>query len=389
MKKIYIFNPDNDLALANFGEHYTPPHSALKIGEDLDVLPIWFSEKDSRVICREVSNSEFENTISALGITFESVSWREAAATAAEIMPWGWNPSLRRKMIDMGFAAQRLPTMEEIALLKSYSSRENAVKMLRELKESEDGFCGESYYFSTLHEVLDYLASSSVDNVLKMPNSGSGKGLVWIQRQITAKQTDWCRRVIREQGGVVAEPKLNKIRDFAMEFSLENGKADFVGYSLFKSAISGAYTGNMLLPDDAIEKQLSEYAEVADLQRLKTMLKRKLPLYFPKYRGFVGVDMMICKAQKPMIQPCVEINMRMNMGLVAHTFRKRFVKESSQGVFVIDFFKKQGEALEFHSKNKKKHPLHIENKQIVEGYLNLNPIAKNTCFTAYAVIERQ
>jgi len=89
-----------------------------------------------------------------------------------------------------------------------------------------------------------------------MPLSGSGKGLMWILGDMTDKQTDWCRRVIRQQGGVVAEPVLRKVLDFAMEFYLDGGACRFAGYSLFHAADSGAYGGNELLSDSRIEEKL-------------------------------------------------------------------------------------------------------------------------------------
>ncbi len=69
-------------------------------------------------------------------------------------------------------------------------------------------FCGGNHiFFTNMEELLAYQHSTPGNKVLKMPLSGSGKGLIWILGgKITDKQVDWCRRVIRLQGGVVAEP---------------------------------------------------------------------------------------------------------------------------------------------------------------------------------------
>ena len=387
MQKIHLFNPDNDLAIAHFGEYYTAPAAALRIGRDLAVLPLWFSEKGAWIVGRQLADTHFQNAIMELGLEMNLLPWEAIGSTPGDIVPWGWNPSLKRKLIDAGVAEWRLPSGDELLLLKGYSSRENAVEMLRCLKKTGDFFCGESFRFQETANLLDYLLAYP-DSVLKMPFSGSGRGLVWIREKITGKQTDWAKRVIKEQGCVIAEPVVEKVHDFAMEFFLENRKAVFAGYSLFQSAASGAYAGNFLLSDAAIERQLSQYIPRETLFQLKNLLEKKLPAYFPKYRGFAGVDMMICLEDgNYRIQPCVEINVRMNMGMVAHTLRERFVQDGTRGVFAIDFFKKKGEASQFHSANIKAYPLLIQEKRIAKGYLNLTPIDEHTGFVAYVIVE--
>lgn len=388
---MYLFNPDNDLALANFSSNYTPPASALKIAKDLAILPLWYAPAGSKIIAEEALNAQFLLSIKESFpihcslIPFSSiVLWQQNE----RITPWGWNPALRKNLLEHGVEEKKLPSLSELAELRQYSSRLNAVKMLRELQEMDADYCGESSYFDNFEALSSYLSISKGDLVLKMPNSGSGKGLVWIKKRITDKQTDWCKRVIREQGGVVAEPVLNKRQDFAMEFFAESGAVHFAGYSLFKSAPSGAYRGNRLLSDANIEKELSHFVQPLTLHQLQSRLKKKLAEYFPHYTGCLGVDMMICDTQNGFqIQPCVEINMRMNMGMVAHIFYERFVKNSSSGKFAVDFFKETGEALAYYQKMKVDFPAIIEKEKIKSGYLNLTPIDEDTHYVAWVKIE--
>ncbi|NLX66059.1 MAG: hypothetical protein GXZ19_04695, partial [Bacteroidales bacterium] len=44
---MYLFNPENDLALANFSPNYTPPASAIRLAEELAALPIWYGGSDA------------------------------------------------------------------------------------------------------------------------------------------------------------------------------------------------------------------------------------------------------------------------------------------------------------------------------------------------------
>lgn len=390
---MHIFNPENDLALANFSPHYTAPASALKMRRDLAMLPVWYAPSGALVVARDDVNSRLlEQMKQVLPITSYLITPSQIANYSnIEVKPWGWNPALRKELLQLGLKEHLLPSIENIKLLRDYSSRENAVRLLKELKSFNPHFCGTSYYHTDINQLLSYLNKAEGEQVLKMPLSGSGKGIVWLKGAITDKQTDWCRRVIDMQGGVVVEPVLNKVEDFAMEFEITDSGIQFVGYSLFQSAPSGAYLGNVLLSDVEIEDKLSKYIEHNRLLELKSHLKVKLTSYFPHYRGFLGVDMMVCKTDQLVyqLQPCVEINMRMNMGIVAHRIRERFVHPNSAGLFSISYHTLSDEA---HAKSialQAEHPLVVENGKIKSGYLALTPVNKHTNYTATILIKEK
>ena len=379
---MHIFNSDHDRALANFSPNYTPPASAVKMKSDLALLPIWYSDDDSVIAEGEKNRLFLKNIKKKLPISSEIISINSISQKQNEsITPWGWNPALKKKLLNYGVAQSILPSDYELQQLRNYSNRKNAVQILKELKAEFPGICGESYFISDLNELLTYLDSFKGNKILKMPISGSGKGIIWILDKITDKQTDWCRRVIKQQGGVVAEPVLNKIIDFALEFYLDNGLVSFAGYSLFSTASSGAYTGNKLATDLEIEKELTKYIPQELLFKLRTTLKQKLSTRFPQYKGFAGVDMMICDNG---LQPCVEINMRMNMGIVSRVFYDKFIDSKSKGKFIIDYFKKEGSALAFHEKMQRELPLEIKDGKITSGYLSLTPVTYDTHYIAYA-----
>lgn len=397
---MYFFNPENDLALANFTPNYTPPASAIRLAEELAVLPIWYAGVETKpiggdndelqVIAGGELNLSFLETVKEiLPVKASLVSFADIALYPhRQVFPWGWNPTLRKKLILSGMSQELLPSPEDLMRLRRYSSRLHAVEILRELQlevhAGTGSFCGESHFFTDPEKLFAWLKSLSGNKVLKMPLSGSGKGLIWILGGITDKQCDWCRRVIREQGGVVAEPMLDKVRDFAMEFYLDRGKVRFSGYSLFTAAASGAYMGNELLSDARIEEKLSSLVSMELLHRLRNSLSDKLSSRFPLYTGYAGVDMMVCKMPGGYrIQPCVEINMRMNMGMVAHIFYERYVHPAAEGEFGVDYFKKTGNALFFHEKMQRESPLKIKNGKILSGYLSLTPVTQSTGYIAY------
>lgn len=393
---MHLFNPENDLALANFKANYTPPASAVRMARELAVFPIWYAGEEMTNGTRPIVIAEGEDNRSFVDKMKEILPLQASLVPFSgialypdeQIIPWGWSPSLVRRLRAHGASEGQLPSLGEMERLRGYSNRAHAVEVLKELRLLETkGFTGESRFFLKIEELLAYLESMPGDKVLKMPLSGSGKGLVWILGGITDKQTDWCRRVIREQGGVVAEPVMDRVKDFAMEFYLDQGETRFAGYSLFRTANSGAYMGNELLTDTRVEETLSRYASPVLLHRLKNYLLEELSSRFPLYRGYVGVDMMVCDtADGYKVHPCVEINMRMNMGVASRVFHERFVRRGREGMFRIDYYKKPGEALSFHREMERDHPLVVEHEKVSSGYLPMTPVTAETRYMAYATI---
>ncbi|MDI9521754.1 MAG: hypothetical protein QM237_00605 [Bacteroidota bacterium] len=427
---IYLFNPENDLALANFSANYMPPASAVRMAREMALIPIWYAGSENRFTgtIRDaigdpqgldgksldmdggspgvtVNSRENEEGVMVLAEGKENVAFLErmkelfdlkvslipmsslASYPDAVIVPWGWNPSLVRTLQASGVSECQLPSMEELEQLWGYTHRRHAVETLAALRSLDERLTGEPRYVTSVEELLAYLELVPGDKVLKMPLSGSGKGLIWILGGITDKQVDWCRRVIRGQGGVVVEPIWDRIRDFAMEFWLDNGTAKFAGYSLFQTAASGAYMGNELLTDARIEELLGSYLPISLFHQLRESLLQLLSNRFPRYRGYVGVDMMVCAtSEEYKAHPCVEINMRMNMGVVSHTFYERHVQPDAEGMFTVDYFKRPGVALSFHRKMEREHPLTVKDNKIVSGYLPLTPVTEETRYMAYAVI---
>ena len=229
--------------------------------------------------------------------------------------------------------------------------------------------------------------------MLKAPLSGSGKGLNWCKGVYTPSISGWCSRIGNQQGGVIGEPLYNKVEDFAMEFrSLGNGRFDFAGYSQFRTGGSGAYEGNLLISDAAIERNLSEYIPAEEVFKLRDRLEQELFLRFGTiYNGYLGVDMMICRfPDSPVyrIHPCVEINLRMNMGVVARHIYDRYIYPVSTGAFQISYYPSEGAAWSAHKEMEETYPLEIEQGRIKSGYLPLVPVHKKSSYRAWVLISK-
>ena len=389
-KALYIFNPEHDLALASGEANYMAPASARRMASELALLPMWYAEEGSAVLAPSAYNLDYVKKIQELlGLSVDLITEPELAIEPdLDIRPWGWDVALRKRLSVLGVDEVLLPSMGQLNDLREYSHRSKAVALLPELQLNEC-FCGESYYLKTPEEWKRFVEGRK-ECLLKAPLSGSGKGLNWCKGIFTSFISGWCTRVAASQGGVIAEPIYNKVEDFAMEFYSDGaGELTFVGYSLFHTGKSGMYEGNRLLSNGAIRKQLAQYVPLEALMDLENCLKYRLSaLVGTVYKGYLGVDMMICRFpenEKPVfrIHPCVEINLRMNMGVIARFLHDRYVRPGSIGRFVIDYHPSEGEALQEHERMSATYPLESREGRVYSGYLPLVPVHKRSCYRAW------
>ena len=382
MKRLYLFNPENDMALASGSPYYMAPASAKKMASDLSALPSWYAEAGSGVWVSDVRQVEWMREACRLS---PSVDWvTDADANFDEVVPWGWSPALLHRLRTSG-VPMNLPQDEKVAELRRLSSRQVAVSLLPRLQM--EGTMGESVWLTSVDDVRAF--SSRYDKVLlKAPWSGSGKGIQPLSGLPDDNLSGWARRVIASQGGVVGEPFYNKVEDFAMEFYASGGKVEFAGYSLFEADARGIYKENWLASDEAIECRLSQYVPQEVLMDVRKKLLAELPLLLGNaYQGYLGVDMMVCRVGEAYaVHPCVEVNLRMNMGVVSRLFFDRYLSTEASGRYVIEYYPRPGDALCFHEEMKQTHPLVMRDGRMVEGYLSLTPVFEDTAYQIYVVV---
>lgn len=284
---LHIFNPENDLALADGKPGYTAPASARQMRHDLYWLPKWWAREGDVVWDGH-----------------EPLSLQPGD----EVRPWGWSPALVHELQAAGVAPEFMPGPEEMQRLRQLSHRQTAVEALRRL--ADDGVaqglrCGESRLVTQPEDAL-----SGPRKLLKAPWSSSGKGLMMSD---APGAEGWCRRILRQQGSIVAEQPLNKLADFALLFHLDGqGGVEYRGLSLFHTNEQGAYTGNWLAPEGEKLQWLMQYVPPQPLLEVRRWWEQYLAAF--SYRGPLGVDMMLAQEG---ICPCIEINWRMTMGHVA------------------------------------------------------------------------
>lgn len=288
---LHIFNPENDMALANGKPGYMPPAQIQQMRRELWWLPQWWARENDIVWNGEEHLSLPDNT---------------------RILPWGWSPALCHQLKLAGVQESLLPSGKELEHIRQLSHRQTAVALLQELRGQlplDGHIAGESTLCRTLEETEETVNRYG-EALLKSPWSSSGKGLM----QTSSEQWKaWAKRILRQQGSIIVERFLHKVTDFALEFWLDGkGGVEYRGLSLFYTNEQGAYLGNWVAPEAQKFGWLSQYIPAEYLVEIRKWWEERLSHF--DYCGPVGIDMMLSGEG---ICPCIEVNWRMTMGLVS------------------------------------------------------------------------
>ena len=307
-KTLYIFNPENDMALADGKPGYTPPAQIKQMRRELWWLPQWWAEEDDIVW-----NGENRLILS----------------DDTKILPWGWSAALCHQLKQAGVQESLLPSAEKLEQIRQLSHRQTAVTLLKEQQEqlSLDGhLVGESTLCHNVEEVEEAVIRYG-EAIIKSPWSSSGRGLMRIQTTSMGRTKEslalegevWrgsmgrVQRILKTQGSLVVERFLHKVTDFALEFWLDGmGGVEYRGLSLFYTNDRGAYLGNWVAPEGQKLAWLAQYVPLQYLQEIRRWWEERLKQF--DYSGPVGIDMMLAQEG---ICPCIEVNCRWTMGLVS------------------------------------------------------------------------
>ncbi|MGL4518948.1 MAG: hypothetical protein ACRCUJ_04350 [Phocaeicola sp.] len=381
---LWLFNPDHDLALGANELHYIAPAAIRQMEEDLALLPLWYAPAGGAV---EIANEQLAHSFVAhLGLKPEAIVAKWGSTLYNKVYPWGWNKALTHTLLQRGVSVQLLPTQDELFQIRNLSGRLLAVEVLQELGRWATGATSVALY--SMESVAAFVSSHS-QVILKAPWSGSGKGLRFATGCFDQPLQGWVKRTLALQQYVVCEPFYQKVVDFAMEFESLNGVVRFVGYSIFETDSKGSYQRSLLESNKMLEERLSLYLpEVAfgDLQQqLELILTAQVAAH---YQGYLGVDMMICQevGGSYWLHPCVEINLRMNMGVVARLFYDRYVTPGSKGYYGVTYQSAPSALLQQSIADEGAYPLQLVDNRIKSGYFSLTPVTAATHYQAYVVL---
>lgn len=324
---LYVFNPEHDICLANGDPNFVPPSAALTFARDCAWLMAW-AFGSGYVLCPEGVGEESLALARSKGVTAEVVTWNQWEQTAIDaVVPWGWDKVLLTQLLKHNVPQGFMPTARQIDEVRAISHRIISMQASNYIRTH----IARAYLYIlsppaaalTSQDDCQQFLQRHGSILLKAPWSGSGQGLRPVREEFTTHDKGWIANVIKHQRCVMGEPRYSVVQDFALEFECGED-VRFVGYSLFDTQ-GGAYKSNFLLGDETIQHYLSRYIPMALLAEVEQILLDYLKTnVLGRYRGYLGIDMFIYGEENHYcLNPMVEINFRLTMGLVAHELLRR------------------------------------------------------------------
>lgn len=339
MKQLFLFNPENDIALGLGLPHITPPRQAALLHKAGAMLPFWLGNINDSILIDSyditLANKWRNELIADIGISGPSPISQISTNENFTLCPWGWSCDAIAQFRKFGINEITFTQLKEtMPIRRELSHRRTALHFLTQWSHNIKPL---NFPLPTEAKSAQDITSFLNDNdnaILKSPWSSSGRGVFPISKSTLPASLPRIDGIIRNQGSIIIEPLLPKIQDFAMLFNYNNGFADFAGYSLFFNSTSTNYGGNFVASDETILKKLSQWIPSSEMEATRDLVANTLAKVLGNnYSGPLGIDMMVCgKDGNTWLDPCVEINLRYTMGFVA---KGVFTKLGKEGVMSI------------------------------------------------------
>ena len=347
--RLLIFNCSTDMALASGKDNYTPPPMIQSMERELELLPLWWADDGDVVMVSDIAQAEtflreLNERLDEMGLRTKNVcfaDWKGHLSNPSlrwshlRPVPWGWNRDVARRCLRLGVCPELIPDHSRLEKIRQLSNRRFAVEYVggllsffgrqtfAESQMDSSVLLGEDMTFVSGFQAFSDLLDAMIPDgavILKAPWSSSGKGNL-VLSGADDSSLRWARSVLEKQGGLCVDRFYDKRLDFAMEFCVHpDATCTFLGYSLFSADECGRYVGNMVADQHVIHDNI--VASGVDSVLLDHLVRYHLQ-HLPQslgsdYEGVVGIDMMVAEVDgQPRLHPCIEINLRMNMGVVA------------------------------------------------------------------------
>lgn len=395
---VFYFNPTCELAVANESFSYMPSRLLRDFENDCSVLPFVFGKSGDFVLTEKAPSKEFILRLTDAGFEMpvfcslkEMISGK--TETIGSILPWGWSPAAHfylknlKEKCSPGF--HESPVFNWKDEHKTLFERITSLHFLTDfLKQNPmDFFVGPELTGTkvTAIEEIEELLKWQFPLVLKAPMSSSGRGIQIFRKQtLNASNRQWIAGILNQQKYLIAEPFLNKVVDFSFQFKISNDEPEYLGLSVFETNSNGQYQSTLIHPKmtQAISTEMKTKIGTTALL-LKEALKNSV--YAKLHRGFLGIDAMICIEKDGLkIQPCIEINSRMNMGILTTQIETKIHHDTS-GKYAL-FYGSKGEFQRFAIKNALEQPIKIRNGKLSSGFLSLVEPDAEKKFGAYVLL---
>jgi hypothetical protein len=404
--KIFIYNPTCEMAIANGTVSFMPNKTLTKFKQNLDVLPLFFADKNDTVLVHQLPDQEFIKLLENAGVSVPNFKQLTLALTDSAFIqmpkdslhPWGWSPRIHHILKPFKESCSKRFLDQPNAFWKEghrdLYSRKKALELVKEaINRCESSLfidIEETAQICTSVPELEKLMHQWKQIVIKAPFSSAGRGLQ-ILRHTTLNESiiQSINSIIASQRYVMVEPFLNKQFDFSLQYYCNGkGEMNYLGLGFFETDSKGQYLSNYLggIPAE-MEASLTK-SRIHELQTCMTEVLSSSDIA-SNYTGYFGVDCMLVldRDEKLRIHPCLEINLRYNMSTLA-LFLNKNIHTGTKGNFRI-FNQYKASFDQFHLEMTEKHPLEIQDGKWRSGYLPLVSPFQNKTFGAYILLEEK
>ena len=401
---IYLFNPTCEYAVANQNANWQPNRILQKMESDLSSLSLFFGNKNDFVLVDKLPSYEFVASLKLLKIAVPNFVLKNDAlqnpnfvnSQKNKLLPWGWSPASHKLLTPLKESCssefQNSPVFNWKPEHRETISRKFALGILTQLQLTlKDDFIlptGEKPIICTTQNDFETAIKKWGKVMIKAPWSSSGRGLQPITKApVHPKVWEKVLGIVKEQGFALAEPLLKKAFDLALLFEIKKGKVEYLGNSYFYTNSKGQYEGNYLngFPD-TIDKAILDFADfmVGEIRQpvINSIENSEMATF---YEGYFGVDTLVYfDKNKLRINPCLEINVRYTMGLLALQLEK-LISKNKKGVFST-FYHPEKSFYDFKKEMEEKHPLKIVDYKIEKGFFAITEARNDSLFGAYILV---
>lgn len=397
---LFYFNPTCELAVANGSFSYVPPLLLQEMEQDLATLPFVFCTKDDVVLSESKPSDFYLEMLENCG--FEIPDFCTLAQIESfpknsfrDILPWGWSPAAHFKLKNVKTKCinefRESPVNSWRNEHKTLFERSTSLDFLQRILKNHPRsfFIPESLTGVKVfnQDELEKLLEEYQSIVVKAPLSSSGRGIQIIRKsKLNSSNKQWIAGIFKQQNYLVAEPFLEKIIDFSFQFRiLPDANIRYSGHSVFETSSNGQYRSTFIhaglkaiLPEENVKNVMGMIENTAQIVKDQLIFSD----YAKWHRGYLGVDALLFRHMNEIkVQPCIEINSRMNMGVLAQLVEKR-VHSKTSGKFEL-FYGKPGEFNAFANQQMQIHPVQMLEGKIFSGFIPLVEPSPQRKFGAY------
>ncbi len=388
VSSVFYFNPTCELAVVNGSFSYMSPLILQEMERDLAVLPFIFGTENDFVLTEYPPTAEFKQKLTDYGFKlpeFCSLAELEALTNSSlnELCPWGWSPVAHFRLKHLKNRCQgnfkNSPVFEWKEEHQKLYERSTSLDLLAEIlcQQPPDWFIDHSMtgVKITRSEEIETLLEKYCPLVLKSPVSSSGRGIQIIRKKkLNTSNRQWISGVFNQQKYLVAEPFLEKLADLSFQFQvISHSEIEYLGYSVFETNSNGQYQGTLIHPEwtDILPEENKERLEEM-IYRTATEIRKglKSSFYAGYYQGFLGVDAMLFRQHGTLkMQPCIEVNCRMNMGILTMKLEQN-IHPDANGKFAL-FHGSPGEYHYYANEQMHLNPPVVREGKLYSGFLPL------------------